>query len=350
MKLLQRREKTSRKFPGLVEYLDGKLGMSKGSGAERHYHCPFCIDLVGSESSKQKLDVNIMNGKARCYRCGYKAGNLESLLRKLNKGVLTIVEQALIRGVITRDVSTSLVSAVRGIITNNHADDVRGVKPIELPKEFRLVSEIANTVAGKVAVNYLRKRGAEPELWDQFQIGYAATGRYEHRLIFPVFQGGEVVYFTTRYCGQHDLKSLNPPATPGYVSRDDVLFNYDACVGEKRIAMAEGPFSVMAFGDPALECPAAATFGKVFSDAQLILISELVTQGLEELVVAYDPDAGKAIDSLMASLEGVVPIVTSLKIDRGDPWDRRADLPELLKNRGVPSMQDRVRGRLVKSK
>lgn len=350
MKTLQRVEKTSRRFPGLVEYLTDKLGEGRGTGAERHYHCPFCIDREGSESSKRKLDINILNGKARCYRCGYKAGNLERLLRSFNRGSLPLVEATILVGFMPRETSATLLKSVTAIFEQNTEDTVKAVTPVPLPPEFVMLEDIKDTVVGRLPVNYMKERGAGEELWPHFTIGYAASGTYARRLVFPIFMHGELVYFTSRYCGKHDLKSLNPPMTPEHVSRSDVLFNYDSCVGAKVIAVAEGPFSVMAFADPELECPAVGTLGKEVSESQLALIRGLVAQGLEEVVVSFDPDAGKATDGMMAALQGVVPVVTALKLDHGDPWDRRADLRELLANRGALSLRERVAGRIIRSK
>ena len=44
--------------PGLLRYLEKRLGSFTGSGPEYQFWCPFCIDRVGDESSKRKLRFN----------------------------------------------------------------------------------------------------------------------------------------------------------------------------------------------------------------------------------------------------------------------------------------------------
>jgi len=107
----------------------------------------------------------------------------------------------------------------------------------------------------------------------------------------------------------------------------------------------------MAF-QPIVGCPALATLGKEPSSHQLALIEGLVRYGLKELVIAYDPDAAKKIDSVYSALHGRIPAVSVLPLEAGmgDPWDRRDDLYELLDRRGPPSLLARVKGRLAAKK
>lgn len=283
-----------------------------------------------------------------CYRCEYH-GNLEKLFRGLNKGALTLEAARLVMGQIRTPKASDLVKEVTAILRGEEVD-VRSLKPVGLPSDHHRLTGMNVNANTRTAFRYLEKRGATAEMIEAFDIGYAWSGRYAMRLFFPIKRGGKVVYWTTRYCGDHQIKSLNPDFEDGFLSKEEVLLNYDACVGRRRIALAEGPFSAMGFHDPALDCPALATLGKSPSVTQLKMIEELVHYGLEELVIAYDPDAAAKIESTKNALSGRVPLVTVLKLVQGDPWDRRADLPELLAGRGQLSLSERVRGRFTRSK
>lgn len=342
-------KKAKREFPGLLEYLESRLGKCQGHGQERHFFCPFCIDRVGSESNKRKLDINVSSGKSGCYRCEYRAGGLEKLFRDMNGGALRLDEARLVYGRVQAPKTPDLADTVRATLREEPVD-VRHLKPVALPREYVKLTSCTTNPNARTAFRYLTKRGAGPELIEAFQIGYAWSGRYAMRLIFPVILGGKVIYWTTRYAGDHAIKSLNPDFEEGYLSKEEILFNYDACVGHKRIAVVEGPFSAMAFHPPELECPAVATFGKSPSARQLAMIEGMVKQGLEEVVIGLDPDAATKIDFLRNALADRVPEVTVLKLGHGDPWDRRADLPELLADRGEMSLAERVRGRFLGSK
>lgn len=260
-------EKVKRKHRGLLEYLEFRLGKAIGHGEERHFYCPFCIDRIGSESSKRKLDVNVVRLKVSCYRCEYKAGNLERLFRDLNGGTLKLEEARIIKGEITPP-SKDFAKTVRLMLSGPVRIDAERKRAESLPKEFKLLTEVKDHRLAKLAVSYLTRRGCEPELWDRFKIGYCWDGRYACRLVFPVYQGGQVVYFTTRYCDlpnmpPNPVKSLNPEYREGFVTKEDILLNFDGCLGAKIVAVTEGPFSCMAFPH------AVAGFGKQIGRAHV---------------------------------------------------------------------------------
>jgi hypothetical protein len=215
------------------------------------------------------------------------------------------------------------------------------VKPVALPTEYVALRSGLRGGCVKLAWDYLDQRGVTPEHVERFQIGYCDSGRYRNRLVFPVVQGGQVVYFTTRYCGRHDAKTLNPTNEDGCMTKDGCLLNYDNVMGAAKVAVVEGPFDCMAFP------VAVALFGKRISPAQVTLIDGLVDHGLHEVVIALDADAGEAADRLHDRLAGRVPVTSTLVLDHGDPWDRRVELTKLLIQRGESSLLSRAQHRLA---
>lgn len=335
-------KKSRREFPGLLEYLERRLGVSSGIGEERNFHCHKCIDILGDESSKKKLGINLRKGVAKCFRCGYKASKLEELFRGMNRGALLIEEAAIIQGemktVEVKDLKTTLTEMLK------RPERTAALKPQKLPREYLPMWDPANEKKVAAGLKYLAKRGHDPSICEQFQLGFCPDGEYENRIIFPVIQNGEQVYFTSRYCGDHFAKSRNPPNAPGYFGKTDCILNYDNLVGQPVIAIVEGPFSMMAYA------AAGAIMGKEISQTQIVLIQELVAHGLQEVIVSLDPDAGAYAEEIYYALAGSVPDASVLYLDYGDPDDRRADLPILLEGRRKPSLQDRLRSRFVKSK
>jgi hypothetical protein len=328
--------------PGLMRYLEQVLGRSQGRGAERHFDCPFCIDRVGSESSGKKLDINIAKGLASCYRCGW-GGNLERLFRSMNGGALTMEAGALVygetRAVSPQDLKDTVARGLHSVIPEN----VLLTEP--LPQGTLRIADPANASRARRGWKYfVEERGIMPELLEKYHVGYCPDGEFANRLIFPVYQGGSQIYFTSRYCGDHKIKARNPDWREGHLSKTDVIWNYDGLVGKEIIAITEGVMSGMAFED------AGALLGKDISPAQIRLIVALVPLGLEEVIVALDPDAGRYAEKIYFALQDKVPRCSVLYLDHGDPHDRRADLPELLKDRQVPSLRTRVLSRFIKSK
>jgi hypothetical protein len=349
-----------RKLTNMLAYLDERLGKHSGTGPEYHFYCPACITRLGDESGKRKLGINLAKGKGGCFRCSFGFQSFTQLFRYLNGGYIRMEEFALLRHEVNLPKS-NLPSAVRlHFARKKHL----ALKPFPLPPEFVRLADLSEEERSafryRVPFAYLKSRGIGEDKISLYNIGYCATGEYAQRLIFPVIQNNRVVYWTNRFCGDHPLKSKNPPNTEGHHHRGTCLLNYDLCLCFPSVALVEGPISAIAFhqaalnaacaGDPDakldLLTPALAMMGKFLSGEQRKLIAEMVPLGLKEIVVALDPGAGAPADEIYSSLLGVVPKVTMLVLENGDPDDVRDSLPQLLRGRREPSVLDRVRQRL----
>ncbi|KKM04840.1 hypothetical protein LCGC14_1760170 [marine sediment metagenome] len=332
-----------RKFVGLLDYLDKRLGSHMGSGPEHQYYCPFCIDRMGDESSERKLWVNVQKGKAVCYRCHFGAGNLEILFRAMNGGVLRIEELVLIKG--ERQPPAQSVSSTILELFYASEDEVEEPKSMPLPSEHESLLEVYDDPPLRLrrGVNYLKSRGIPARLVDRFSIGYCPTGEFAGYLIFPVIQAEEQVYFTSRFAGKvgkYDRKTKNPKNRDGYHRRQTCLLNYDRVIGSKVVGIVEGPFDMTAHES------AVALIGTYLSPVQRALLEVLVEFGTEEFVISLDRDAGRHADVIYTALVGCAPKVTVLMLDHGDPDENRDALPELMKDRRSPSVRDRVSLRL----
>lgn len=328
----------------LIEYLDKRMGSHTGSYPELQWFCPFCIDRVGDESTKRKLRLNVVKQRGMCYRCEFKAGRLETLFRALNRGKLLIEEARLIRGE-PRAIRRETVRET--VLATLYATDasVEDLKPVRLPQEMLDLAKNWEKMHMKRARRYLERRGAGLAEVRRFKIGYCVEGKYSQRLVFPVFQGGEQTYFTTRWCGDsHPCKSLNPSNEDEHYTKETCLLNYDRAIGEPVIEVVEGAFDVM--GTP----HGIGLMGKKPSPFQVALIEALVEHGLQEAVVCLDADADAY--TTYQKLLGRVPIVSWLGLADGDPYDHREHMAELLEDRGAPTLASRVRhtlGMTVKS-
>lgn len=323
----------------LIEYLDARLGKHEGSAPEMRWNCPACIDEIGSESAKPKLHVNIGKRIGHCFRCDYAFRSLEGLFRKINGGTLKLEELRIIR----REVVPEAHGAVRALRLHMKREDahVDHLRAETLPREAVGLWRRPIKMGARIALRYLEDRGVEPRLIRERQIHYCSTGHFAGYLLFPVFQGGEQVYFTTRYAGKATdlMKSNNPKKRPGYHTKGTCLLNYDAVVGQPIVVVVEGPFDAMAH--PAC----VALMGKTISDEQVALLRDLVPHGLREVVVALDPDAKKFALDIRARLLGHVPDVSFLALAGGDPFDLRDRFAALLDDRGEPKSIDAVLAR-----
>lgn len=325
----------------LVEYLDFRLGPHTGNGPEYRWWCPACIDKVGSEAASQKLNVNTAKVLGNCYRCGFKFRQFETLFRLLNNGTLKIEELRILKREVKLP-SNDAADAVREVIHGQDAAEPGELHQIEVPSDMLDLRQDARNPMAKHALTYLTNRGITAAQIERHQIGYCTSGRYAGYLVFPVWQNGTQVYFTTRYAGKatDGRKSNNPPKADGFHGKSTCLLNHDGVVGKKLVAIVEGPFDMMAWGTRAV-----ALMGKDASDAQIALIEGLARQGTKEFVVSLDSDAGKYAQRLYERLLGRVPKASVLLLPQGDPHDNRDNLDALLVGRGVPNALDLVRSR-----
>ncbi len=338
------------KASNLMDYLVKRLGPYTGRGPEYQFYCPFCVDRLGDESSSRKLWINLDKMKAHCWRCDYKAGGLRKVFMDLNGGVLKMDELRLLRGEFYPPVE-SLRSAVAEALYAGDPDETDELSPIAVPAEMYPLADYmrARARGEKVppevrrGLAYLDRRGVEIELVRAFNIGYCHDGRYGQRLVFPVVQNEEQVYFATRSVSPRTKKkSLNPENEPGRYSKEKCLLNYDRVIGAEVVSVVEGPFDCAAFEN------AVGIGGKGISLTQVALLVALVPFGLQEVVVCLDSDAGADAEVTYAALVNRVPKVSILYLDHGDPWDRREELDGLMEGRGEPRVLSSVQHRLAR--
>jgi len=332
----------------LLEYLEQRLDEPAAFPrvGESSWHCPFCAEREGDESSKRKFGINLFKRMAHCFRCGYSAHTLARFFMDLNGGNITVEEIDILRGeprtVNRSEVRSTVLEILYG--TDDPEADVI-LKPQPLPPECLSLTDSQKNPLAHRAYRYLRSRGVRMDKIKQYDIRFCPKGAWASHLIFPVYQMGELVYWTTRTINPNAMhKSKNPLNADGYYSSRHCLLNYDNCVGHPVVSLGEGPFDMMAL------CPGMGSLGKNLSETQVKLIENLVKLGTEELVIAVDAGEGKAADAYFQALVGRVPKVSQLVLDYGDPDERRDEIQVLLRERRPPSVVDRVKSRLTHRK
>ncbi len=229
-----------------------------------------------------------------------------------------------------------------------------------------------NGAAGEAARNYLARRGVNPEIIEQFGLGYSLPSgrallrlfeerqfpaaqmeesgliahregggyydRFRNRLMFPIHnESGKIIAFGGRALATDEkTKYLNSPETPIYKKRY-TLYNLhrakDAIRKEEQAVLVEGYMdaigvSAAGFGGVVASC------GTAFSTQQV----QALKRHALRIVVNFDPDsagargATDAIDLLLA--EGMQ--VRIMELDGG------LDPDEYCKERGAKAYQERI--------
>lgn len=331
--------------------VDAALGRGKRTGSEVHYSCPFCSVRKGSESSKRKLGVSYRKGVAHCFRCDW-SGTIRSLLWEV-KGGLDADDRAALADVRSAPGNRGIVrSQLYGTLLGRDEDVSRlNLKAVALPREYRSLTDasLRRKKLYHLAYAYLSNRGVTGTQIRRYKIGYCTTGRYRRRLVFPITYKGKQVYFTTRYVGDHNIKTLNPKAEEDAdgnavtYHKGACLWGYDRCRGKRTVTIVEGVFDGMACD------PAVALLGKTISDAQLGLLHELHESGTSRFVVALDPDAAVQAERLADVVRQRLPDaeVDIVSLDEGDPADHRDEMPAIIEDAGEEApLRHRLLGRL----
>lgn len=324
--------------------LDQKLGKHEGREPEIQYHCPFCIDRKGSDSSKATLRVSTKKGKATCFRCDFRAGSVGVLLSAVLRRHVSPEELEALSAPADGTEAARLAQSVMGILYPFEGAAKATLEPAAYPDPTVDLNKAPQNLVTRTAWNYLKERGADAGHVLRHAIGYCSAGRYRRRLIFPVIMDGTVVYSTNRYCGDHVMKSDNPVNVDGHYRKEDCLLGFDRARGAKVVAITEGPFSMMAFDDlDDLGVRPVALMGKTISPEQVRLLKRLVDEGTEEFAVATDPDADEMKVAAPICDMGCAVRVTRVPLEKGDPWDDRAELRALWDLRTPPTLTQRVK-------
>lgn len=146
---------------------------------------------------------------------------------------------------------------------------------IELPEGFKRIRESSG-----LPYSYLSKRGLSRDEIKDYGMGYCPEGRYEGRIIIPIYRDGELVYFIGRSFSGRIPKYLNVGK-----GRNKVIFKtftnpVSSCI------IVEGVFTAIYVSRL---LPAIATLGKIISETQC----EQISKWCKKVYVVLDSNARK---------------------------------------------------------
>ena len=253
----------------IVEILEDFLGNYhkhyKNKG-QISFDCPVCSDIKGLDSGdgKGNLEINYNHHVYKCWACSEAYGThgtINKLIRKY--GNRSHLKQY--RLVIPDDKK-------RIIINNENVID-------GLPKEFTPLDIIRDNFDYKKAIDYLKKRNIGIELIKKYNLGYAVTGDYRGRIIFPSYdENDEINYYLGRSYDQYTkLKYKNPE-----VSKMEIIFNEGKINWDSNLYLVEGVFDHIAIPN------SIPMLGKVLND---LLFQKIMNKLEGKIIIVLDADA-----------------------------------------------------------
>ena len=151
----------------LLDLLGRVLGSAyRLKGSEVQFFCPKC------NHHKQKLQVNLLNGKSHCWVCNFSAHTVLQLLQKIN------APKSLIKEVL------ELVGDYRDYRIDKKEKTQWNVS---LPDCFYPLWNKSNDILYRHAMNYLRNRNISERDIIRYGIGYCSNGVYSNRIIVPSY-------------------------------------------------------------------------------------------------------------------------------------------------------------------
>jgi len=183
---------------------------------------------------------------------------------------------------------------------------------------------------------YMEQRQITMEDVRFFGLGWCNSGPYQGRLIFPVWDGPNLVYYQGRAMWANPkLKALNPPAIPGAAVSSELLMNLDLAARYPRVAIVEGPTDLVRTGPDAV-----ATFGKRITAAQ---IARLMRAGVQRIDLMWDSDAKAEMLEVSTILSALFD-TRLVFLPHGDPGDwSRQDLCRFRHDAGYGGVVSRLR-------
>ena len=253
----------------IVEILEDFLGTHhkhyKNKG-QISFDCPVCSDIKGLDSGdgKGNLEVNYNHHVYKCWACSEAYGThgtINKLIRKYGNG--SHLKQY--RLVIPED---------KKRITINNENVIEG-----LPKEFTPLDIVRDNFHYKKAIDYLKKRNIGIDLIKKYNLGYAVTGDYKGRIIFPSYdENNEINYYLGRSYDQYTkLKYKNPE-----VSKMEIIFNEGKINWDSNIYLVEGVFDHIAIPN------SIPMLGKVLND---LLFQKIINKLEGKIIIVLDADA-----------------------------------------------------------
>jgi len=311
-----------------IEYMTSGPNVARGNVA---VHCPFC----GHEDRSQHMSINLSGKGWRCWRKETHSGKNPA---RLVMGLLGCsAEHA--AGLVGSDVFVpeDLLTRVQTSL-NPPQPAIR--TPITLPKEFRPFGGYQiNRYPLRAFAEYLGRRGFTPKQISNFtkryQMYFCTSGPYKGRVIFTVYQDGELISWTGRSIYPSETlryKSLTTdpekaktegvPLAYGSINRFLLWYDLLAKADADTIMLCEGPFDALRVNVLGRKHGIVATciFTSFPSYEQIDLLHELLPRFKRKMILLDQGTAATAM-RLTGKLAGFTTEVGYLPGTVKDPGE-----------------------------
>jgi DNA primase len=266
--------------------------------------CPYC----GKPSThRTSFSVNIEKYIWHCFRCG-RGGPLTSLISFYAK--------------IPYEAAEDMLEQPLGL-----RREVK--KPEEPLKECEIPPQSFFTIR---ANRYLEERGIDSRTQIEFGLYYCNQGRYQGRIIIPVFFNGKIITFQARtVMPDEEIRYLSPFNAP----KSRIWFNLDSYINQD-VYIVEGMFDCMKLWQEGIF--AIAPLGKEISNDQMNI---LLDKRIKRVYLLQDQDALPELQKRWEKLSKCFEVRIKPIIFKGeDPASMTSEQLEVVMNGNFESAYD----------
>lgn len=255
-------------------------------------HCPFCG--AADRAHHMGLSLNVREPFWGCWRNAKHRGRDPARLVAKLLGIAYGTAEALVELSGTQlDEFENAVERLRSGDEESRGKQ-RAADPLDLPREFRLLSPQEPGPYADMFISYLGRRGFGADaraVARRYELYFALSGAQAWRLIFPVRdERGVLVGWTGREIREGArIKYLTSANLP---PRAILRFNQDKGAAQRSLLVSEGPFDALKldfYGEP-LGFAALATMGTGASLQKVSDLRALRRRG-RDLILVFDSDA-----------------------------------------------------------
>lgn len=282
-----------------------------GKSSEIRVTCPRC------HHHNDKLYINVIKGTGNCKHCEYSPNTIQILRDVCNLPLQSIKDLFQFSSGYTSLQDLKTIFEPKYELGTN-----KQIRKIPLPYGFRVLDECDNNIFSELVKNYALTRFSWEEI-KKYDLGYTLFS-YRSRLIFPVYQFGEVATFTTRAIFPHQMRYQDPDNSP----KGSLLYNYDNAVKTKHVILVEGLPDAIRVGDKS----AALMTSQLSRDQQeKLLIFNHLTIMLDS--IKKDPKILDKIDKIIDKTQNFIQTIDVVFLPKGDPNDfSKEDLEDFVKD------------------
>ena len=260
----------------LVDFM-GKYGSYNDFRSQVRFDCPLCAHekgLMGGDN-KYNLEVNLDKQLYNCWSCSPEYHNHGTLTKMINKfGNKKHMERFL------------LIQPERRVYNKNIK-----LVDVKIPREFKeFEKKDEGLLTYKQAFKYLKRRGIDQKMIEEYGIGYCIQGDYMGRIMIPSFNNmGIVDYFISRAYDGNRMKYKNPDRP-----KETIIFNEGKISWNSTIYLVEGVFDSLVVPN------SIPMLGKKISD---LLVRRILTLSNSSIVILLDGDAFENTKSIYRQLD-----------------------------------------------